>query len=197
VLETERLHNVCFAGAYYGLSHDERRKDMDIVLKPALDYGLHIFDRQHGIVGPSADQYRFPEIYQSAIKGHLSYDHLVKAYKRYKVFLNVNSVKTSPTMFSRRIFELLACGTPVISAYARGIENLLGSDIVAFSGSEEETKKHLDRLLGNDSEWARASARGIRAVFDRHTYAERWQTLCQKVDPGLASTTPKTVTVIA
>jgi spore maturation protein CgeB/SAM-dependent methyltransferase len=197
VLETERLHNVCFAGAYYGLSHDERRKDMDLILKPALEYGLHIFDRQHGMVGPAADQYRFPAIYQPAIKGYLSYDQLVKAYKRYRVFMNVNSVKTSPTMFSRRIFELLACGTPVISAYARGIENLLGSDIVAFSGSEEETKKHLDRLLGNDSEWARASARGIRAVFDRHTYAERWQTLCQKVDPGLASTTPKTVTVIA
>jgi spore maturation protein CgeB len=197
VLESERLHNVCFAGAYYGLSHDERRKDMDIVLKPALEYGLHIFDRQHGMVGPSANQYRFPDIYQSAIKGHLSYDHLVKAYKRYKVFLNVNSVKTSPTMFSRRVFELLACGTPVVSAYARGIENLLGSDIVAFAGSEEETKKHLDRLLGDESEWARASAKGIRAVFENHTYSQRWQTMCQKVGRQDASPPPASAIVIA
>jgi hypothetical protein len=100
-------------------------------------------------------------------------------------------------MFSRRIFELLACGTPVISAYARGIENLLGCDVVAFAGSEEETKKHLDRLLGNETEWARASARGIRAVFERHTYADRWQTLCQQVNPAHPSTPPRTVTVIA
>jgi spore maturation protein CgeB/SAM-dependent methyltransferase len=197
ILVTERLHNACFAGAYYGLSHDERRKDMDVILKPALEYGLHIFDRQHGMVGPAAEQYRFPDIYQPAIKGHLSYDQMVKAYKRYRVFLNVNSVKTSPTMFSRRVFELLACGTPVISAYARGIENLLGAEVVAFADSEAETRKHLDRLLTHESEWARASTRGIRAVFDRHTYTHRWHALCQTVDSAYEPPRAKTVTAIA
>jgi len=197
VLETERLHNVCFAGAYYGLSHDERRKDMDVILKPSLEYGLHIFDRQHGLVGTSAEQYRYPDIYQSAIKGYLPYDQMVQAYKRYRVFLNVNSVKHSPTMFSRRIFELLASGTPVISAYAKGIENLIGTDIVLFSETEQQTKQHLERLLANEQEWARLSARGIRVVFDRHSYAHRCHELCSQIDPAFSLRQPPTITVIA
>jgi len=147
---------------------------MDIVLKPALEYDLHIYDRQQGVTGQLAEQFRFPDIYQHAIKGRLEYDEMVKAYKRYKVFLNVNSVKTSPTMFSRRVFELLACGTPVISAYARGIDEILGSDIVLFTRSEDETRNHLEHLLKNPDERNRLSVRGIRKVMDEHTYAHRF-----------------------
>lgn len=197
ILQTERLHNVCFAGAYYGASHDERRKDMDLILKPSLEFGLHIFDRQHGLVGTAAEQYRYPDIYQSAVKGYLPYDQMVKAYKRYKVFLNVNSVKRSPTMFSRRIFELLASGTPVISAYAKGIENLLGTDLVLFSESEQQTKQLLERLLADELEWARLSMRGIRAVFERHTYSHRCHELCSHIDSAFPLRPLPKITVIA
>jgi spore maturation protein CgeB/SAM-dependent methyltransferase len=197
ILKTERLHNVSFAGAYYGISHDERRKDMDLILKPALEYGLHIFDRQHGLVGTAADQYRYPEIYQRAIKGYLPYEHMVQAYKRYRVFLNVNSVKSSPTMFSRRVFELLASGTPVVSSYAKGIENLLGNDLVLFSESEQQTKQHLERLLSDEQEWARLSTRGIRTVFDRHTYSHRCDELCRHIDSGLRPPAQPRIGVIA
>ena len=41
-------------------------------------------------------------------------------YRRYACFLNVNSVKSSPTMCSRRVFELLACRTPVVSTPIAG-----------------------------------------------------------------------------
>ena len=35
------------------------------------------------------------------------------AYRSYKIFLNVNSVMNSDTMFSRRVFEILASSTHV------------------------------------------------------------------------------------
>jgi ubiquinone/menaquinone biosynthesis C-methylase UbiE/spore maturation protein CgeB len=185
ILDQDRRREVCFAGAYYAADHDERRRDMDLLLRPALRFGLHIYDRQHGLAGVNAKQYQFPVIYQPAIQGRLEYDDMVRAYKWYKVFLNVNSVKQSPTMFSRRVFELLASGTPVISAYAKGIVELLGNDIVHLTTSEQETQAHLETLLQHQDHWARVSLRGIREVLSRHTYAHRLADICRSV--GLPS----------
>ena len=173
VLENSRKESVCFAGTYYRDRHEQRREDMDHILKPALDYGLDIYDRQHGLTGKQAELFRFPDIYQSSIRGRLDYCDMVKAYKKYKVFLNVNSVKNSPTMFSRRVYEVLACGTPVISTYSKGIIDLLGEDTVFISESEKDTKKHIEYLLGDDEAWMKASVKGIRKVLGKHSYSKR------------------------
>ena len=185
-----RAGKVCFAGTYYGDRHDERRRDLEHILVPALDYGLDIYDRRFGVAGTDASGYAFPPPFQPAIRGRLEYDDMVKAYKRYRVFLNVNSVKSSPTMFSRRVFELLACGTPVISSYARGLVELLGEDVVFISESEADTRRHLDRLLNDEQAWARASLLGMRRVLEHHTYGHRLETLCDRIGlpPGSAST---------
>lgn len=184
ILAEKREFNVCFSGTYYGDIYPERKKDMDLLLKPALDFGLHIYDRQFGIVDPNESTYRFPSIYQSAIKGRLEYLEMIKYYKKYKVFLNVNSIKSSPTMFSRRVFELLASGTAVISNYSKGIEELLG-DLVLFSESADETRNHLEKLLSDDDYWARLSVKGIRKVLESHTYFQRLNFIFEKCDLDL------------
>ena len=189
ILTNQRKHEVCFAGTYYGGDYIERQKDMEVILKPALDFNLHIYDRQYGMVGNGTEQFRFPDIYQTAIQGRLEYNDMIKAYKNYKVFLNVNSVNNSPTMFSRRVFELMACGTPVISTYSKGIEELLDTDYVFFTESEEDTRNHLNNLLGDEEFWSRASLRGIRKVLTEHTYEKRLQEISDKV--GLDFSIPK------
>ena len=173
LLEQAREDRVCFAGSFYGDRHDERRIDMESILKPALGFPFDIYDRNHGISGAQAAKVAFPSEYQGAIRGRLEYAEMVAAYKRYRVFLNVNSVKQSPTMFSRRVFELLACGTPVVSSYSRGIVEILGEDAVAIATSEEETRQHLERLLGDPVAWARTSALGLCRVLGAHTYQDR------------------------
>ncbi len=174
VLEENRQNLACFAGTYYGdTMFPERQRDMEYLLRPALDFGLHIYDRQYGMVGPEADKYRFPDIYQPAIQGRLDFTEMVKAYKNYRVFLNVNSVKDSPTMFSRRVFELLASGTPVISTYSKGIQEMFGSDLVLLTESEADTRTHLEKLFNDEDYWARLSVRGMRHVMEGHTYAQR------------------------
>jgi spore maturation protein CgeB len=166
-----RLNNPCFAGTYYGSRHQQRGADMMHLLKPAVDFDLHIYDRRYGYAGKDADQFRFPDIFQPCIQGKLAYDEMTRAYKRYRSFLNVNSVTTSQTMFSRRVFELLACGTPVISSYSAGIEHLLG-DVVFISNSESETRAALE-TLSDDEAWAKVSLAGMRRVFAEHTYEHR------------------------
>jgi spore maturation protein CgeB len=181
VREGPRDGMVCFAGTYYNKKYAERSLDLELLLKPALDFGLEIYDRNYGTAAQRAGIYSFPDIYQDRIKGRLDYPDMVRAYRNYKVFLNVNSVKYSPTMFARRVFELLACGTPVISTYSEGITELLGEDTVLITGSEADTRDHLQALLGDEDYWWKTSLNGIRKVMEAHTYNDRTAYIFDKV----------------
>ncbi len=177
--------NICFAGTYYAEKHSDRQVDMEILLRPALRHGLHVFDRMHEQNDP---RYQFPPEYAEAIHGALSYPEMLDAYKRYRLFLNVNSVKDSPTMFSRRVFELLACGTPVISTPALGIERLLGGENVPMVESHEAADEWMGRLL-NDRDLAdRIVQRAQRRIFREHTYEQRLRFILEKLGIAVPAT---------
>jgi hypothetical protein len=98
-------------------------------------------------------------------------------------------------MFSRRVFEGLACGTPVISTYAEGIEAIFG-DLVYISENEEEIDQAFNSLLNSESEYRQKAVHGIREVLSHHTYAHRLMFIAEKVGLSVYHELPK-VTVIA
>ncbi len=183
---------VCFAGSWYGNRHAERGEAMRWLLEAANPHGLDIYDRNYG-----TGIFPFPEEYQAGIKGSLPYKKLCDEYSRYRVFLNVNSVTDSPTMFSRRVFELMACGTPVVSTYAKGIENLFGSDVVWMVNSQEEANEALHTLMTDDVEWRRRSLAGIREVFAKHTYNHRLNDIFEKLDNETRIPTNSAILLVA
>ena len=170
-----RISLACFAGACRNKQYPNRAAAMDFVLKPAIKYGLHIYDRHK--VGSSGED--FPAIYKDCVQGGVPYTQMLEKYTQYKVFLNVNSIDTSPTMFSRRVFELLACGTPVISSPSTGIEKMLPE--VLISHNKKETEQHLQRLLNDDKYWKQISTAGIARVKSGRTYAHRLKTICETI----------------
>src|SRR5699024_10059801 len=107
-----QLPDVAFTGMYFAHQSPQRRAQMDLLLGGALDAsarmdtGLEIFSRFLG----DDERYQFPGELAARVVGSLSYDRMLTAYKAYKVFLNVNSVVTSPSMCARRIFEITASG---------------------------------------------------------------------------------------
>lgn len=163
------LYSVCFAGSWYGGKYPHRREGLRQLLDPALRNDLHIFDRNQA---RGSERYRFPEEYLSAIKGSLPYDKMLTAYRCYRVLLNTNSVTDSPTMFSRRVFESLACGTPVVSTGSAGMKRMLG-DLVLVTRSHEDTARFLDGLLGDEEARLRLAHLGYRQVHTNHTYRQR------------------------
>jgi len=187
-----RKPRACFAGSWYGNRHAERGESIRWLLQAANRHGLDIFDRNHG-----TGIFPFPEEYQAGIKGSLPYKELCDEYSRYRVFLNVNSVTESPTMFSRRVFELMACGTPVVSTYAKGIENLFESDAVWLVHSQEEADEALRTLMTDDAEWRRRSLAGIREVFAKHTYAHRLNDIFDRLGIETRMATEPTVALVA
>ncbi len=166
---------VCFAGSYYGVGHDERKRQMDALLPSILDFNGAIYDRFSKI---DSDRYKFPEKFQPFIRDAVPFHEVVKLYKRFKVFLNVNTIVDSPTMMSRRVYELLACGTPVVSTPSKAIEEQF-SGIVHMANDAQEANKIIERLLTDEHYWERTSHLGYREVMTRHTYVHRLQSIKQ------------------
>ena len=170
---------VCFAGSWVQHRYPERAESLRSLLDPALPLGLHIFDRNLARIemGPN---YRFPERYKEAVKGTLNYGEMLTAYRCYDVMLNVNTVTESPTMFSRRVLESLACGTPVISSESVGMSRMLGGH-VRVARSVEDTVDHLLDLLGDEEARVREGHLAYRHVHENHTYRHRMHEIFRRV----------------
>jgi spore maturation protein CgeB len=168
----ERENAVSFAGSYYA-KHVERSEDMLRIFNTALPYGLAIYDRNYEKVKQGLlPNNRFPEHLEPFVRGSLKYYEIDKAYKGFKVMININTVKNSPTMFARRVYEALACGTPTVSNYSEGIDKLFG-DLVCVSESDQDLAEAFERLFKNEKEYRRIAVEGIRRVLKEHTYSER------------------------
>jgi hypothetical protein len=170
-------HDLCFAGSGYGRFAD-REAQLRMLLDPLLDQDIHIFDRQYSYL--LSDEFEFPELYRKHIMGCLSYDQMLSAYRRYKIFLNANSVVDSATMFSRRVFEILACGTNVVSAAHPGIAALLGESVVQVRSSSEVRERTLE-LLRNESLRRSLVRQGVHAIFEKHTSRDRLATIFESI----------------
>ena len=185
-----RLHNpsreegwpnypVCFPGSWVPNRYPERAETLRYLLDPAVPHGLHIFDRNLTRIEFGPD-YRFPDRYKESIKGTLTYEEMLTAYRCYDVLLNVNTVTESPTMFARRVFESLACGTPVISSESVGMSRML-REHVRVTRSMEETADHLQELLGDEEARIREGHLAYRHVHESHTYRRRMDEIFSRV----------------
>lgn len=178
--------DVAFAGMYFAHKFPERREQMDMLLGGALDAsgrmktGLEIFSRFLG----DDERYQFPGDLAERVVGSLSYDRMLTAYKAYKVFLNVNSVVTSPSMCARRIFEITASGTPVVTAPSPAIGEFFTADEVPVV-SDREDARHVVRALVRSSELRdRTVHRAQRRIWHEHTYSHRARQVLDAVALG-------------
>jgi len=200
----ESLHNpqgsshrngrVCFSGSYYADGFPERKHDLAMLLGAAKSFELDIFDRNYGNSG-ARGEFAFPAEYIPNVRGRLGFEEMSQKYREYSVFLNVNSVSDSATMFSRRVFELLACGTPVISTYSRGIEETFGTDLVWQVRNQAEAADALRVLTSDANEWRRRSLLGIRSVLSKHSFRRRFNQILSLV--GEQAERPREILVIA
>ncbi|MCB5292898.1 glycosyltransferase [Arthrobacter sp. SO3] len=178
--------DVAFAGMYFAHKYPERRAQMDFLLGGALDAsarmgtGLEIFSRQ---LGGNAE-YQFPAPLDARVVGSLSYPQTLSAYKAYKVFLNVNSVVDSPSMCARRIFEISASGTPVVTAPSLAMEQFFAPAAVPVAATRKEAEHLTGALVSNPELNDRTAHLAQRTIWAAHTYAHRAETVLQHALPG-------------
>lgn len=173
----ERIDKFNFAGSYY-LKYPIRQRDFSVLSDVAIDSrGLDIYDRNFNNDHP---HYQFPDRYQSLILGSLPPEEIDKAYKGYEFGINMNTIKQSQTMFARRVFEMLASNTIVLSNYSRGVRLLFG-DLVVCSDNKGELQRQVDNILVNEITRKKFKLQGLRSVLSQHTYEHRLNYILQKL----------------
>ncbi len=179
----QHSRDVAFAGMYFAHRHPERREQMEWLLggaadvSPKMGRGLEIFSRQHG----GDARYQFPPPLDQHVLGSLPYENMLTAYKAFKTFLNVNSVVDSPSMCARRIFEISACGTPVVSAPSAGTQAFFPPDEVFQPSSREEAGQVMRALVRSSELRDRTVHLAQRRIWKEHTYSHRAMTIMDSV----------------
>lgn len=173
-----------FAGSYFAHKYPARREQMDYLL-PAAQVAaaktyqdFEIYSRFLGL----DEKYQFPKQYQKNIVGSLPYEQMLTAYKAHKVFLNVNSVVDSPSMCARRIFEILASGTPVVTAPSAAIPEFFAEDELVVARDERDAELKIRALLESEHYRERLVHLAQRKIWAEHTYTHRAQKVLESVE---------------
>lgn len=166
--------NVVFAGSWYP-NYFLRQEEMKFLIDGASKYNLNIYDRNFEDTKRS-----FPFKYHKFVKGSLSYKEILPVYKNSSVFLNVNTVTNSLNMFSRRVYEILACSRLVISSYSKGVEDKF-FEFVKLSDNAEEIDVYLSNIQDNIALRRSIGVNAMHEIYGNHLYEHRWDKILSKV----------------
>lgn len=194
-LKKRRENGISFAGSYYADDFHERKKFMEQLLFASAKYPLDIYDRMHDLTGKDKERFTFPKELQNYIRGKLNYGDVIESYKWHRLGLNVNSVSDSPTMFARRVFEMLSCGTPVISTPSIGVDNYF-KGIVPTPALTVDVSEEIHRLMTDPLYWLQKSVLGMRAIHSGNTYAHRLETVAKTAGLRYQRSIPKLICII-
>lgn len=166
-----------FVGSYSHHIHNKRREWQDMMFNSATQtrFGLTVYDRNSN---RSSLNYRYPNFKNMQIKPAVPYNQTADMYRDYLVSLNVNTIEDSPTMFSRRLIEIIACGGIAVTNPTLAIEKNF-KEYSYVVNNREELDELFNRLKNgaskNDMEKMRA---GADYIAKEHTWKHRLEEIC-------------------
>lgn len=107
-----RQRGALFVGSYTQTIHPERKYWQDLMFAACRPLGLTIVDRNSD---RKSAIYRFPEADYIRVLPAIPHVHTGFYYRDYPVCLNVNTITDSRSMMSRRLMEILACGSLAVT----------------------------------------------------------------------------------
>ena len=170
-----QYNRVNFVGSYSRHIHSKRKLWQDMMFESILksDLGLTIIDRNSD---RKSTKYRYPSLNNFKVLPGIPYTDTAKIYKDYALSLNVNTIEDSPTMFSRRLIEILACGGIGVTNPSLSVDAMF-KDYCHIVSSKDEMDQLFYRvskfgLSDNDKEMARA---GAEYILKEHTWSHRFK----------------------
>jgi hypothetical protein len=170
-----------FVGSYSHHVHARRRawQDLAFAAASATGLGLAAYDRNSD---RKARHYRYPDLPGLDVLHSVPHASTAQLYKDYVVSLNVNTVDDSPTMYSRRLVEILACGGILATSPALSVEAMF-KDYCHVISTAEEAQELFGRLRrdGPSAEDLQRARAGAEYVLREHTWDRRLQQISSAV----------------
>jgi spore maturation protein CgeB len=162
---------VNFVGSYSSV-HQNRKRWQDMIFESVCESGLklHIWDRNSK---RKAKEYRYPKKECITVNPSVSYKDTATIYKKFLISLNINTVEDSPTMFSRRLMEILACGGIVVTNPTLAVEKYF-KEYCYIVSNKQEANEVLKRLAnGPSKEDLIRAKRAAEYIASEHTWEHR------------------------
>ncbi len=161
------LNGVVFSGSWME-RFPERCKDQKEIFDGVILSGndLTIIDRNFSL---NNSRYVFPNEYHKYVVPDIEHDKLQKVHKLYDWAINLNSAKSSTTVFANRAYELQANGNLIISNYSVGMFNLL--PYIFIANSKKEVNNILESFTKEEIDERKSF--GIRFVMNKETCFDR------------------------
>lgn len=165
------LRRANFVGSYSRHIHDRRRVWQDMLFRAAQPLGLTVYDRNSRRPHP---RYRYPALPWMDVRPAVRHANTADIYRRHAVSINVNTVEDSPSMYSRRLVEIMACGGLAVTSPSPAVSRHFADHCTVVHDAEQarEVMARIarDGLSRQDRERARA---GADHVLRHHTWAHR------------------------
>ncbi|OGV21321.1 MAG: hypothetical protein A2X47_11960 [Lentisphaerae bacterium GWF2_38_69] len=158
--------------------HINRAKWLNMIIESCqkTEMKLDVFDRNFA---KRDKNFHFPGIGTYSHFHPIQNSKTASIYKDYLISFNANTITNSPTMYSRRLVEILACGGMVLTNKAISVEKLF-KDYCYIVENPEQTNEILSRLKNGpstkDMERARA---GAEYISKNHTWTHRIDDICK------------------
>ena len=167
--------NACsFAGSWYP-QYPRRNESLQTLCDVVGGYvPVDIYDRD------SSAGSGFPETLRNRVVGSLPFSAIDVAYKGYRYGITLNSAPDSQTMIARRLFDLMASGTIVISNYSRAVRLLFG-DLVVCADDPVELRRQWEQLHASPGRVEAMRVAALRKVLGEHTVEHRLASLLGRV----------------
>lgn len=176
-----------FVGSYSRHIHDKRRERQDLLLSCAAStLGLTVYDRNSD---RRSSEYRYPPLPGLVVQPKVPHEQTAAIYTRSLVSLNVNTIDDSPTMFSRRLIEIMACGGLAVSTPALSIDRWF-RDYCHTVDTRDEADALLGRIArdGYSAEDHARMTEGAAYIAREHTYRRRLDALLDLIARPVAAT---------
>lgn len=167
-----RHYRANFVGSYSHHIHDRRRMWQDLMFGAAAKagLGLTVVDRNSD---RKSDNYRFPRLPDFELLPAMQNDRTGQIYKDYMVSLNVNTIEDSPTMYSRRLVEILACGGIAVTNPSPAVDRFFKDYCHVVHGSEDAVELFARLKRGPSSVDLERAEAGAWYVQREHTWGKR------------------------
>jgi hypothetical protein len=117
---------------------------------------------------------------------HVANEDLPTLYSSAGVVLNDHwDTMRAWGILSNRLFDVVACGAPVVSDPVPGLEDVFGDAVLVAEGPDD-LRSQVERVLGDAGTARRRMARGRAGVLAGHTFDHRARTLVDAIRAHIA-----------
>ncbi|MDE5833022.1 MAG: glycosyltransferase [Desulfovibrio sp.] len=168
----------CFVGSYYRKILRKRRDFLNMIFEAcdSANFRLNVYDRNSSRVSHFFE-FKYPVSKAISLHKGVPYARTGELYKKFSCSINANSITDSPTMVSRRLLEILACGGICVTNANPAVKRHF-SRYCHIADSYETAKELFERLSRgpNQDDLEKAEA-GARYVAAYHTWERRLEQL--------------------